>query len=59
MAEILKYDYIIYQEREKIALLTLNRPEKRNCLSLELLQELSACLKHVAQERSAKVVIVR
>ncbi|MBW2311142.1 MAG: enoyl-CoA hydratase [Deltaproteobacteria bacterium] len=59
MAEILKYEHIIYEEREKIALLTLNRPEKRNGLSLELLEEFSACLKHVAQERSAKVVIVK
>ena len=31
------YDHIFYEEKEKIGLLNLNRPEKRNALSIELL----------------------
>ena len=50
---------IIYEEMEEVALVTLNRPEKCNALSLDLLRELSTCLRKVGQERKVKVVIVR
>jgi enoyl-CoA hydratase/carnithine racemase len=53
------YKNIIYEEMEEIAFVTLNRPEKRNVLSLDLLRELSTCLRKVGQERKVKVVIVR
>lgn len=52
------YQTILYHERERIGRLTLNRPEKRNALSLELLNEFSACLEEIERGRSAKVVIV-
>lgn len=38
---------------------TLERPERRNALSLELMQELSACLNEVAKDQEARVVILR
>jgi len=53
------YNNILYEEKEKIGLLTLNRPEKRNALSLELLKEFASCLKKAAQKKSAKVIIVK
>ena len=53
------YKNILYEEREKIGLLTLNRPDKRNALSLDLLKEFSSCLNQAAREKSAKVIIVK
>ena len=34
-----------------IAIVTLNRPERRNALSLELMQELLACLDELGRDR--------
>ena len=53
------YKNMICEEMEEIAFVTLNRPEKRNALSLDLLRELSTCLRKVGQERKVKVVIVK
>lgn len=53
------YKNILYEEKERVGCITLNRPEKRNALSLELLEELSSCLKRAAEERSAKVIVVK
>ncbi len=53
------YRNIIYNEKERIGFLTLNRPEKRNALSLGLLQEFSSCLKQAAKKKDVKVIIVK
>ncbi len=42
-----------------IAVITLNRPEKRNALSLEVMQELVAAFEAVGADRSVKVAILR
>jgi enoyl-CoA hydratase/carnithine racemase len=42
-----------------IGTITLNRPEKRNALSLELLEEFSILLASVGQRQDVKVVIVK
>jgi enoyl-CoA hydratase/carnithine racemase len=42
-----------------IAVVTLNRPEKRNALSLEVMQELIAAFEAIGADRSAKVAILR
>jgi len=49
---------IVYEERDRIGRITFNRPEKRNALSLELLEEMRACLRRAREEGSAKVLIV-
>ena len=53
------YKNIIFEEMEKIGSVILNRPEKQNALSLDLLQELSTCLTKVGQERKVKAVIIK
>ena len=40
----MSYNYLKFDAEAAIGTITLNRPEKRNALSLELLQELSALL---------------
>src|SRR5690348_15937414 len=42
-----------------VAVITLNRPERRNALSLELMLELIACLDEIGRAREARVVILR
>jgi enoyl-CoA hydratase/carnithine racemase len=41
------------------ALVTLNRPERRNALSLETLQELIDCLRGIGEDSEVRVVILR
>jgi enoyl-CoA hydratase/carnithine racemase len=42
-----------------VAVVTMNRPEKRNALSLELMRELTAALRDIGSDRSIPVVILR
>jgi enoyl-CoA hydratase/carnithine racemase len=44
--------------REEVLHLTLNRPEKRNALSLELLQRLHSALNDIAADERVRVVVV-
>ncbi|MBV8117020.1 MAG: enoyl-CoA hydratase [Candidatus Eremiobacteraeota bacterium] len=51
--------YVDSQREGDVAVLTLNRPERRNALSLDLMRELDAALALAAEEESVRVVIVR
>lgn len=42
-----------------ISLLTLQRPEKRNALSIELLEEMIAAIKRIESDRLRRVIIIR
>lgn len=53
------YENILYEEKERIGLLTLNRPEKRNALGIEAEREITACLKDAAERKNAKVIILK
>jgi len=50
---------IILEKKDRIGTLTLNRPEKLNALSPELLAEFSQALDQIAADDDIKVVIVR
>lgn len=56
----MSYDYLIYEQRDngKIAIVSLNRPDKGNALSEGLLQELTSVLSAIAGEKQASVVII-
>ena len=41
---IAKYTNILFEKEGEIAIVTLNRPQRRNALSLELMTELIECL---------------
>jgi enoyl-CoA hydratase/carnithine racemase len=53
------YDYLAFDIEDTIGSITLNRPEKRNALSLELLQELTALLTSISQNDGVRVVIIK
>lgn len=50
---------IIYESIDKIGVITLNRPEKRNALSYELLSELKFLITELAREKKVKVVVIK
>lgn len=49
---------VLYQESEKIVTIVLNRPDKRNAISYELIDDLLAALKQAAGSASVHVVIL-
>jgi methylglutaconyl-CoA hydratase len=49
---------VLCQESEKIATIVLNRPDKRNAISYELIDDLLAALEHAAESSSVHVVIL-
>lgn len=57
----MSYEYLIYNENveEKIGIISLNRPEKRNSLSKGLLQELTEVMNKIAKENRVMVVIIK
>lgn len=53
------YHYLTVDGRDGIATVTLNRPEKRNALSLAVMRELLAVLGGIGEDRSVRAVILR
>ena len=53
------YKHILYEEKEEIGILTLNRPHKRNALSLETENEIINCLKDASNRCDVKVIILK
>jgi methylglutaconyl-CoA hydratase len=52
-------NYIQYNTADRIAYITLNRPEKRNALSYELIAELKEAFDRAAHDEQAKVVVLK
>src|SRR5229473_271619 len=52
------YDHLLYGREERLAVITLNRPNRRNALSLGLMTELIDCLEAVGQDREIRAVIL-
>ncbi len=57
-AERQTYEHIVLEADGTIARVTMNRPEKRNALSLAHMQELIDCLKSIGEAREAQVVVL-
>ena len=53
------YEHILYESDDTLALVTMNRPKKRNALSLDHMQELIDCLKAIGETGEAPVVVLR
>ncbi len=50
---------VLVEERDRVALLTINRPEKRNALSPALLVELHQALSRLSQEPDIRCLVIR
>ena len=53
------YENVLYEITDRIARITLNRPEKLNALSHELLAEYADALTQAEEDREVRVVIVK
>jgi enoyl-CoA hydratase len=51
-------DVVLYERRGPAAWITLNRPDKLNALSVELVRELRAAIRSATDDDEAKVVVV-
>jgi enoyl-CoA hydratase/carnithine racemase len=54
----MSYENICFASEGNIALVTLNRPQRRNALSLVLMQELIDCLSEIGSRRDLRAVIL-
>jgi enoyl-CoA hydratase/carnithine racemase len=53
------YEHILFEQDGRVAYVTMNRPNKRNALSLDHMQELISCFKVIGENRDVSVVILR
>jgi enoyl-CoA hydratase/carnithine racemase len=56
--EAATYENLIFTREEHIAVVTLNRPQRRNALSLELMRELIRCLDEIGGDPEIRAVIL-
>src|ERR1051325_10723428 len=52
------FEYLLVESGSPTAVITLNRPERRNALSLGLMQELIACLRAFGQSQDVHAVVI-
>ncbi len=52
------YENLLVEFHEGIARVTLNRPERRNALSLALMTEMNACLREIGEANEVRAVIL-
>jgi enoyl-CoA hydratase len=52
------YEFLICERREKLAIVTLNRAEKRNALSIALRNEIDECLQELEADDAVSAVVV-
>ena len=57
--EAMQFDTVLYETRERIATITLNRPEKLNALSLKLQLELVLALKLAEADSDVRVIVLK
>ena len=52
------YEHIVAEQDGPVAYVTMNRPKKRNALSLDHMRELSSCFKAIGEGKEAQVIIL-
>jgi enoyl-CoA hydratase len=52
------YENLLYERKDRIGTITVNRPERLNALSLRTIQELAAVLSEAAEDQGVRVLIV-
>lgn len=52
------FDFIVYEVKETLALITINRPEKHNAISLQTLSELQAAVGLAGADEAVRVVAI-
>jgi len=52
------YEYLLVEADAPIAIVTMNRPDRRNALSLALMEELIDCFRALGQEQEIRAIIL-
>jgi enoyl-CoA hydratase len=52
-------DFILYEVRDRVAVITLNRPEQRNAQNKQLLLELDECWDRAAADKEVRVIVLK
>ena len=52
------FDFVVYEVKETLALITINRPEKHNAISLQTLSELQTAVGLAAADEAVRVVAI-
>ena len=55
----MEFETILYETKRKVAYITMNRPEKRNALNYQLLDDLDGALNKAEEEKRVKVVVLK
>ncbi|MCK5636435.1 MAG: enoyl-CoA hydratase/isomerase family protein, partial [Thermoplasmatales archaeon] len=50
---------ILFEKKGHVGIITLNCPEDRNALSLELMDEMQKQLDLIAKDRDTRVIVIR
>lgn len=50
---------LLFEINNRVGVITLNHPERRNALSRQMLESLRACFQQLARDSAAKVVIIK
>lgn len=53
------YQYLMLTREKGLAILTLNRPDKRNAMNAEMIQELDQVLQQLKQDASVKILLIK
>jgi len=54
----LAYETVVYEKEDGIAVMTLNRPDKKNAFDAQMQAEMDAVLTEVAKDKEARVLII-
>ena len=55
----MNHQLLLIQRRDNVCTLTLNRPQKKNSLSLELVEMLGSTLKKLADNNEMRTLVLR
>ncbi|MBC8273447.1 MAG: enoyl-CoA hydratase/isomerase family protein [Chloroflexi bacterium] len=55
----MKFEKVVYAEKDQVAWITLNRPEVYNALSMKLSDELVAAIEMVGQSTALKFLVIK
>ncbi len=55
----MKYDYVLYEKEGQVAYITLNRPDRLNAVSPELVTDWSAAITEAEEDDDVKVIVFK